>query len=141
MILNMKLHAPIAAALAWLLMSAGCTTYPEGPEFSPFSARYRATNIWKWAYEEVGGENLTGERSGSTIEFSESGEVRICPPSDSCTAGTWNLISKNTKLQMIFDGVAVAYTIDLLSRQEMWIRYEDPDSGVLTRWELVPATP
>lgn len=138
----MKMHAPITAVLlGLLLLSAGCTTYPEGPEFSPFSARYRATNTWKWAYEEVGGANLTGERSGSTIQFADSGEVRICNAADSCAVGEWNLISKNTKLQMIFDGKAVAYEIELLSRVEMWLRYDDPDTGIQTRWELVPANP
>lgn len=125
--------------LPWLLFAGhGCVEYPEGPEYSLWPVRQRVLNTWTWSYALENGENNTGARADSTLELAADQTVRICAKgSDACRTGTWNLVRKQTKLQMIFDGRAVAYDIQRLLRQEMWLSVED--NGVTYDWELVPA--
>ena len=115
----------------------GCGRYEEGPDFSIWPVKDRVVNTWEWAYALENGQNMTGEREGSTIEFTKEEVVKICTAADVCQEGDWNLISKKKKLQMIFNGEAVAYDILLLKKNEMWLHFSDTTGEI--RWELVKA--
>ncbi|MEM7654727.1 MAG: hypothetical protein AAF399_01250 [Bacteroidota bacterium] len=124
---------------SFLLSMVACTTYEEGPDFSVFPVNYRVTNTWEWGYSLRNEENLTGEYADSTIQFRDDGVVRICDTLDNCREGSWNLVRKRTRLQMIFGEQAVAYEIRMLRRDELWLSYQDPEDTLLVEWELVPA--
>ena len=117
----------------------GCdiqTKYSEGPFMSVFPAKDRVINTWEWAYALEDGVNRTGERADSTIEFLADGAVKICHLEGECREGSWNLITKKTKLQLVFGQEAVAYDIFMLKEKEMWLRYIQEEDTV-REWELV----
>ena len=123
---------------ATMLGLMACTTYEEGPDFSVLPVNYRVTNTWEWGYSLRNGLNLTGEYADSTIQFREDGVVRICDTMDNCREGSWNLVRKKTRLQMIFGEQAIAYEIRMLRRDELWLYYQDPEDTLTVEWELVP---
>lgn len=110
-----------------------CARYEEGPEISFFQVEYRVENTWNWAYAFRDGVNLTGVLSDSTITFLATDTVKICGPDGGCRVGRWNLVDKKRKLQIIFGTEAIAYDIRLLTRKDLWLRYEDT---ILIDWEL-----
>ena len=124
---------------ASLLGFFGCnlqTKYEEGPFVSIFPARDRVVNEWEWAYALEYDVNRTGILADSTIEFLDDGVVKICRISGECREGTWNLITKRSKLQIVFGSKATAYDIFMLKENEMWVRLSENDTFVV-EWELV----
>ena len=110
--------------------------YEEGPVLSIYSAEDRVTNTWNWAYLLENDENISGVYQDSTITFEEGGEVKICG-GENCRTGTWQLISKKNQLQIIFGQKAIAYEIQLLKKNEIWLSYEDTVADFSTEWQLV----
>ena len=133
---------PITYLILILLFLSGlnCTSYEEGPEFSVWPVNQRVINTWTWGYSLQNDLNLTGEYADSLIEFTNEGIVRICDTTlQNCRQGTWNLVRKKSKLQMVFGEKATAYDIRMLRKDEMWLYYDDVDREVITEWELIPA--
>jgi len=129
-------HLLLLSMLGFMLLAA-CSRYEEGPSFSIWPAKDRIVNIWKWSLAVENGVNRTGELADSTIEFRDDEIVRICDLSDNCREGSWNLVTKKQKLQLIFGQKATAYEIRLLKKSEMWLSFSDSDSIVRVEWELV----
>ncbi|MDX2250478.1 MAG: hypothetical protein SF052_27095 [Bacteroidia bacterium] len=120
---------------------SGCdvtTTFDEGPYASVYTVEDRVINTWEWAYALEEGYNRTGELADSTITFEGNGTLSICNSEGQCREGSWHLISKKTKINMIFGDKATAYDIIMLKKNEMWLRSEQ---GALVdiSWELVSA--
>lgn len=120
-----------------ILMLAGCASYEEGPQFSIFPATDRIANTWEWAAYIDNEVFRTGEWADSTIQFTDDNIVKVCA-GEACREGTWNLVRKGTKLQLIFGRQTTAYEIRMLRRNEMWLYFDDPDSDDIIEWELVP---
>lgn len=112
--------------------------YPEGPLVSVYPADDRVTNTWEWAYHYDDGQNRSGEYADSTLVISDNNIVQVCGPGDACREGTWRLISKRSRLQFIFGQEAIAYDIDMLRKNEMWLSVKDADSVSTVIWQLVP---
>lgn len=132
---------PFLFCATLILLLSSCETfeqkYVEGPIVSPYTAADRVTNTWVWAYHWVEGENLSGIYADSTLSLTEDQVVKICGPENGCREGTWRLISKKTKLQLIFGQEAVAYDIDMLKKEEMWLSLSNADSVNTVLWQLV----
>lgn len=128
-----------ALLLACTLLLWGCNRYEEGPGLSIWPAKDRVVNTWKWSLALENGLNRTGERADSTIEFTANEVVRICDTQNNCREGSWNLVTKKQKLQLIFGTRATAYTIRMLKRKEMWLSFANKDSSTVIEWELVAA--
>lgn len=120
-------------ALGILLLIAGCRGYDEGPFASIYTVEDRVKNTWKWASAREDGINRTGILADSTIEFADRDVLKICARSGGCREGIWTLISKNTEIQIIFGKQATAYEIERLTRQEMWLKYQDT---LLIEWQF-----
>lgn len=138
MLINMNKNITIFLLILSLCGLMSCVDYPEGPEFSPWPVNMRVINTWVWGYALEDDRNLTGVMADSTIQFRDDNVLLICDLNNNCREGSWNLVRKKTKLQMVFGQKATAYEIRLLRKDEMWLFYEDPDSKVVTEWELVP---
>ncbi len=136
---SMKYYFLILLSLA--VLGSGCKNfeqkYVEGPIVSPYTAADRVTNTWLWSYHWVEGENLSGVYADSTLELSDDNIVKICGPEEGCREGSWRLISKKTRLQFIFGQEAVAYDIDMLRKDEMWLSVKNADSVNTVVWQLV----
>jgi len=126
--------------MALMTLLAGCeyNKYTEGPTTSIFPAKDRVTRTWTWKLAEESGENLTGFLRDSTIVFDADQTVRICPDgsTEGCRVGEWALVTKNTKLNIIFGEQARAYDILLLKKNEMWLQFQEDNVDVY--WELEP---
>ncbi|MEZ4825312.1 MAG: hypothetical protein R3C61_03315 [Bacteroidia bacterium] len=130
----------LLATITLMIIFSGCdvtTTFDEGPYVSLYTVEDRVTNTWEWAYALQDGYNRTGELADSTITFAQDGTLSICNSEGSCREGSWHLISKKTKINMIFGDQATAYDIIMLKKDEMWLRSEK-DALVDISWELVP---
>lgn len=131
----------IALAATGVFFS-GCditTTFEEGPYVSLMTVEERVTNTWEWAYALEDSFNRTGELSDSTITFETDGTLKICNLENQCREGKWHLVSKKTKLNLLFGDQATAYDIIMLKKDEMWLRSEE-DAPVFISWELVPVS-
>ncbi len=128
---------PFLFAPALLACEGLVDKYEEGPYLSPYTAEDRVTNTWEWAYFEENGINRSGEHADSTLHVLDSNRLQICGPNNACREGTWRLISKNTQLQLIFGQEAIAYTIVMLKKDEMWLSHDTSDSTRVF-WQLVP---
>lgn len=117
-----------------LLLNA-CKKYQDGPFVSFRTVENRVQNTWKWSLALENTVNRTGELADSTITFLENKTVKICGEGDTCKEGTWNLITKKSRLQLIFGTKATAYDLRFLSAKEMWLRLEDGTN--LIEWELI----
>ena len=119
--------------LALLLNS--CRRYEEGPFISLRTVENRVQNTWKWSLALENSINRTGELADSTITFFEDNTVRVCADNEGCREGAWNLITKKSRLQLIFGTQATAYDFRFLSAKEMWLRLEDSSNFI--EWELI----
>lgn len=119
-----------------LLSACEYNKYPEGPSISIYTAKDRITNDWLWKLAEENGENRTGILRDSVLTFRDDQVATICPREGEgpCVEGEWALVTKRTKLNLIFGQQARAYEIDLLRKNEMWLRFEA--NGENIRWEL-----
>lgn len=120
-------------ALGLFLLIVGCRGFDEGPYFSLYTVEDRVKNTWKWVSAREDGINRTGILADSTIEFADRDILKICDRNGGCRQGIWTLISKNTEIQIIFGKQAVAYQIERLNREEMWLKYQDT---ILIEWQL-----
>ncbi|MEO0472111.1 MAG: hypothetical protein AAF206_20970 [Bacteroidota bacterium] len=108
--------------------------YPEGPDASIYTARQRVTNLWEWSLVLDDNTALTGIYADSTIEFTNDDVVRICDLEGNCREGEWSLVSKRTRLQMIFGRKTEVFDIRMLRKNEMWLRMGTDSSTI--DWEL-----
>ncbi len=126
------------------LILAGCTDkYPEGPQLSLLSAQQRVEGKWQWAIArkiEAGKEtNLSLRFTNDTLDFRADGSVT---DSRYGLTGQWDLVSKNTEINLLFgenaDSLsippAIAFQVKLLKANEMWLEFAD-DSMVI-EWQL-----
>lgn len=125
-----------------MLLSTACEVnrYESGPTFSVLTPRERVTNTWQWNLALVNGENQTGILKDSTITFSKDQVVKICGLDGGCREGSWSLVRKNTKINIIFGDRAQAYDIELLRFNEMWLRTTDDVTNAGIEWDLVPSS-
>jgi len=135
---NKLTHLPaIIILLAISLFSCnGIDRYDEGPFVSFRTAEERAMNNWSWAYYEENGANLSGIYEDSTLSIGKNNVAKIIGPGEGSREGSWQLISKKRQLQLIFDGVARAYTIQMLKEDEMWLFLNDTVEGFSQEWQL-----
>jgi hypothetical protein len=120
------------------LMCSGCEyrKYPEGPVTSVIPAKDRLANTWRWALAVRDDENRTGILNDSTIEFRSGGEVLICPEGGfDCREGNWALVTRRSKLNLIFGDSAQTFDIERLTRDEVYLRSSE---GEAVYWELSP---
>jgi hypothetical protein len=124
--------------LGLLLLSTACeyNKYPDGPQTTIFTANDRVTNEWRWKLALENGENRTGVLRDSILTFTSDQVLTICPRTGegACTEGEWALVTKRSKLNLIFGNEARAYEILLLSKHEMWLSYVEDGEDI--RWEL-----
>jgi len=131
-LLPLFLLGMIVSGCTWL----GWGKYDDGPAVSMIPVEARVRNTWKWSYAIENGENKTGDLANSTLEIATNDVLKICE-GDSCKEGTWNLVTKNAKLQFIFGADDdIAYDIKYLKNKEMWLQHND-SSGNVIYWELV----
>lgn len=122
------------AGLVWMT-ACEINKYDSGPSLSVLTPRERVTNTWRWKLAIENGQNKTGILQDSTIAFTKDQVVKICGTDGGCREGSWDLVRKNTKINIIFGDVATAYDIELLRFNEMWLRRSD---GTGVEWDLVP---
>ncbi|MEO0898893.1 MAG: hypothetical protein AAFY71_20945 [Bacteroidota bacterium] len=122
-----------------VLSSCEWRKYESGPTISVVTPRERVTNTWRWKLAIEDGENLTGILKDSTITFATDQTLRICGPDGGCRDGKWDLVRRNTKLNLIFGETANALDIEFLTLGEMWLRGTTSDSTLSLEWDLVPA--
>ncbi len=120
-------------AIGIVLLIGGCRGFDEGPYVSIYTVEDRVKNTWKWASAREDGINRTGILADSTIEFADRDVLKICARGGGCREGIWTLISKNTEIQIIFGRQATAYEIERLTREELWLKYQDT---ILIEWQL-----
>lgn len=130
--------------LVFALFLTACTDkYPEGPELSFLSAKQRVEGKWKWAIArkiEAGREtNLSLRFTADTLEFLPDGTVT---DSRYNLSGNWELVSKNTEINLLFgekaDSLrippAIAFQIQLLKSDEIWLEFAD--DSTMIEWQL-----
>ncbi|WNJ16503.1 hypothetical protein [Pontibacter sp. G13] len=116
----------------------GCKGYEEGPDASIFTVKDRVTNTWRWQANILDGTYRTAQWADSTIQFSDEHVVSICDAAgEGCRTGAWDLVTKNSRLQLIFGATTEVYDIRYLSKTEMWLRSTN-DTASVVEWELVP---
>jgi hypothetical protein len=125
------------------VLTACTTKYPEGPELSFLTAKQRVEGKWKWAIarkiEEGQETNLSLRFTADTLEFLADGTVT---DSRYGLTGNWDLVSKNTEINLLFgeqaDSLsipsAIAFQIKLLKADEMWLEFED--DSTMIEWQL-----
>ncbi|MEM6806896.1 MAG: hypothetical protein AAF696_36180 [Bacteroidota bacterium] len=114
----------------------GIDRYDEGPWVSFRTAEERAMNTWRWSFYEENGVNLSGLYEDSTLSIEADNVAKILGADEGFREGSWEFISKKRKLQLIFDGVARAYTIKMLKEDEMWLSLTDTVEGFSQDWQL-----
>ncbi|MEL6694895.1 MAG: hypothetical protein AAFP89_01590 [Bacteroidota bacterium] len=117
-----------------LVSSCEWNKYDEGPLTSVIPAQDRVTNTWFWNLAIENGVNRSGELQDSTIQFTSDRIIKICHTDGGCREGKWGLVSKNTRLNLIFGQEAKAYDILMLKQNEMWLSFSE--DGQSTNWEL-----
>ncbi len=133
--MNRILTIGLVAALALLLGSCEYKKYTEGPLTTVFPADFRLERTWTWALALEEGDNVTGVLADSTIEFQSNQVVRICPvDGGDCREGTWALVTRRTKLNLIFGKSAEAFDIQRLTQSEVYL--QSTEANVDTYWEL-----
>ena len=70
------------------------------------------------------------------LQIGEDNVAKIIGSDEGFREGSWEFISKKRKLQLIFDGVARAYTIKMLKENEMWLSLNDSVEGFSQEWQL-----
>jgi len=136
---NMKKLSLLFTLLFLLsLLSCEINKYESGPNVSVFTPRERVTNTWRWKLALEGNENKTGILQDSTLTFTKDQVVKICGPDGGCREGSWDLVRKNTKINLIFGNNARAYDLELLKINEMWLRSDADGSSPSVEWDLVP---
>lgn len=120
------------------LSSCDYRKYNDGPYFSVYPTENRLANTWNWQLAILDDEPLTGQYSDSTITFVDDATVQICNMEGNCREGEWSLVSKRTRLQLIFGQETQLFDIQMLKRNEIWLRTAVGDSAIV-EWELVPA--
>lgn len=132
----------LIVGLLGLVLGTACefNKYESGPNISVLTPRERVTNTWRWKLAIENGENRTGLLKDSTIAFTKDQKINICGPDGGCREGTWDLVRKNTKVNIVFGDAAQAYDIELLRFNEMWLRSTDSITGGAIEWDLVPFT-
>lgn len=135
---NKLTHLPfvIIPLFLFLLSCDGIDRYEEGPFLSLKTAEERAMNNWRWAYYEENGTNLSGIYADSSLSIEKNNVAKIIGSDDGFREGSWHLISKNRQLQLIFDGQAYAYTIEMLKENEMWLFLNDTINDFSRDWQL-----
>ncbi|MEM8889713.1 MAG: hypothetical protein AAGD28_17190 [Bacteroidota bacterium] len=130
----------LLAVIPFVLLSFnscnGIDKYEEGPFVSFIPAEDRAINDWRWSFYEENGINLSGIYEDSTLSIEENYTAKIVGADGGFREGSWEFISKKTKLQLIFDGIARAYTIEMLKNEEMWLSLNDTVEGFSQEWQL-----
>lgn len=126
-----------------LLLTACTDKYAEGPQLSVFSAKQRVTGQWEWAIartirqgQEVNNSLLF---TNDTLNFQVDGTVT---DSRYNLTGEWDLISKNTEINLLFGNQAdtigipgaIAFQIKRLLKQEMWLEFADDSTTI--EWQL-----
>lgn len=138
----MRRYLPVQLPLIVLLLGsfAACEyqKYEEGPTISVFTTQDRVTNSWRWKLALENDENRTGILRDSVISFLSDQTTTIClrTGEGSCVEGEWALVTKGTKLNLIFGQSARAYEILLLRKNEMWLRFQEDGENIY--WELEP---
>lgn len=133
--MNSKLLAGLTCLAALLLGGCEYQKYPEGPFTSFLTAERRLERTWRWAIALEEGDNVTGILADSTIEFFDDKTVQICPlEGDSCREGTWALVTRSSKLNLIFGEQAEAFDIQRLTQKEVYL--QSTETNVDTYWEL-----
>jgi hypothetical protein len=126
-----------------LLLTACSDKYAEGPQLSVLSAKQRVTGQWEWAIartirqgQEVNNSLLF---TNDTLHFHTDGTVI---DSRYSLTGEWDLISKNTEINLLFGNQAdtigipgaIAFQIKRLLKQEMWLEFADDSTTI--EWQL-----
>lgn len=125
--------------LSTCLLHCDYRKFDEGPVFSIYPTEERLANTWKWQLAVRDGEPLTGQYADSTITFMSDASLQICDQEGQCRDGSWNLVSKRTRLQLIFGEETELFDIQMLKRDEIWLRTAFLDTGVV-EWELITET-
>lgn len=136
---NNNLTLPAFVILCFLLFLGACggiDKYEEGPFLSFRTVEERVMNNWRWAYYEENGNNLSGIYEDSTLSIESNNVAKIVGQDEGFREGSWQLISKNAQLQLIFDGQASAYTIQMLKENEMWLVLNDTVNNFSQEWQL-----
>jgi len=120
-----------------LLLRCDYRKYDEGPFFSVLPTEKRLAGTWEWQLALEDQQPLTGIYADSTITFSEAGSVSICDQENSCREGTWSLVSRRTRLQMIFGQNTTLFDIKMLKQKEVWLQ-QSVDGALNVEWELIP---
>ncbi len=134
----MKKFILMASICLGICLAPGCEykKYPEGPLTTVYLPQDRIVNTWRWALALESGGNTTGILNDSTIQFRDDNMVLICPKDGEgeCREGTWALVTRNTKLNIIFGTTAQAFDIQRLTRSQAYLMSAETDSD--TYWEL-----
>ncbi len=120
-----------------LLLRCDYRKYDEGPFLSVFPTEDRLAGSWQWQLALEANVPLTGVYADSTITFSETGSVSICDQENNCREGQWSLVSRRSRLQMIFGTQTELYDIKMLKRKEVWLQ-QSLDGSLQVEWELIP---
>lgn len=120
-----------------LLLRCDYRKYDEGPFFSIYPTEGRLAGSWQWQLALTADQPLTGLYADSTITFSETGSVSVCDLENNCRDGSWSLVSRRTRLQMIFGAKTELFDIRMLTRKEIWLQ-QSVDGSLQLEWELIP---
>lgn len=138
-----------AMKYSWIILLIAITVtactekYPEGPQLSFLTAQQRVEGKWKWAIArkiEAGQEtNLSLRFTADTLEFLNDGTVT---DSRYGLTGNWDLVSKNTEINLLFGDKAdslqipsaIAFQVNLLKADEIWLEFAD--DSMMIEWQL-----
>jgi hypothetical protein len=144
----MKTTQALAIILvSFVLMLSSCGKYDDGPWFSIYSKKERATGLWWFEKVVVDGVNLTEDYSRQSLEIYRSGTilwtqgyVNNNPYDPILLEGTWSFSDDQDNLSMVFKPYAAPeirynWTIKRLAYGEMWLDITN-ESGK-TQWRLL----
>lgn len=144
----MKTPQPLAIILVFLvLMLSSCGKYDDGPWFSIYSKKERATGFWWFEKVMVDGVNLTEDYSQQSLEIYRSGAVLWTqgyvnnnPYDPILLEGEWRFSNDQDNFVMVFKPYAAPeirydWTIKRLAYDEMWL--ELPGDSGKAEWRLL----
>lgn len=129
-----------------LLAPVSCKKYEDGPWFSIYSKKERATGNWRFALVRVDGEDITEEYTNQTVNMLKNGDIFWTqgyydnnPWNPYGPGGEWNFADDKMQIEMHFlYGVSEEFTLvwDIIGLKYGDLRLERYEDGVKVEWRM-----
>ena len=119
---------------AGLFLFFGCNKYPDGPKFTILSRTTRMAGEWDLIQTNHSNGTITYNNDSYTLNLTKDGDADAYI-GNVTVYGTWEFMSKDEKLKLIFGNSSYTYRILRLKEKELWL--QDESTGDVDRYENV----